>query len=66
MTEEMKMMIGTILEEMERMENRINRRFERIEERLDSMQHEVNACKLERDSISLLIKRIDQLEERIA
>lgn len=66
MTEEMKMMINTILEEMERMENRINRRFERIEERLDSMQHEINACKLERDSISLLIKRIDQLEERIA
>lgn len=66
MTEEMKMMINTILEEMGRMENRINRRFERIEERLDSMQHEINACKLERDSISLLIKRIDQLEERIA
>lgn len=66
MTEEMKMMVNTILEEMERMENRINRRFERIEERLDSMQHEINACKLERDSISLLIKRMDQLEERIA
>ena len=67
MTEEMKLMVNTILEEMERMENRINkrmdRRFERIEERLDSMKH---ACKLERDSVSLLIKKIDQLEARIA
>lgn len=66
MTEEMKMMENTILEEMERMENRINRRFERIEERLESMQHEINACKLERDSVSLLIKRVDQLEKRMA
>lgn len=66
MTEEMKRMVNTILEEMDRMENRINRRFERIEVRLDSMQHEINACKLERDSVSLMIKRIDQLEARIA
>lgn len=70
MTEEMKMMVNTILEEMERMENRINRRmdqrFEKIEQRMYSMQHEINACKLEKDAVSLLIKRMDQLEERIA
>lgn len=66
MTEEMKRMVNTILEEIDRMENRINRRFERIEVRLDSMQHEINACKLERDSVSLLIKRMDQLEACIA
>lgn len=52
------------------MENRINRRmdqrFEKIEQRLDSMRHEINACKLEKDAVSLLIKRMDQLEERIA
>lgn len=73
MTEEMKVMVNTILEEMERMENRINRRFdkmdqrfEKIEQRMYSMQHEINACKLEKDAVSLLIKRMDQLEERIA
>ena len=59
-------MVNTILEEMERMENRINRRFEGIEDRLESMQHEINACKLERDSVSLLIGKVDQLERRIA
>lgn len=66
MTKEMKWMVNTILEEMEKMENRINRRFERIEDRLESMQHEINACKLERDSVSLLIRKVDQLERRIA
>ncbi|MCI9298532.1 MAG: hypothetical protein HFI10_13980 [Lachnospiraceae bacterium] len=66
MTKEMKWMVNTILEEMERMENRINRRFEGIEDRLESMQHEINACKLERDSVSLLIGKVDQLERRIA
>ena len=65
MTKEMKWMVNTILEEMERMENRI-RRFEGIEDRLESMQHEINACKLERDSVSLLIGKVDQLERRIA
>ncbi len=66
MTKEMKWMVNTILEEMERMENRINRRFEGIEDRLESMQHEINACKPERDSVSLLIGKVDQLERRIA
>lgn len=66
MTKEMKWMVNTILEEMERMENRINRRFEGIEDRLESMQHEINACKTERDSVSLLIGKVDQLERRIA
>lgn len=66
MTKEMKWMVNTILEEMERMENRINRRFEGIEDRLESMQHEINACKLEPDSVSLLIGKVDQLERRIA
>ena len=66
MTKEMKWIVTNILEDMERMENRINRRFEGIEDRLESMQHEINACKLERDSVSLLIGKVDQLERRIA
>ncbi len=54
---------------MGRMEDRINRRmderFDKIETRLESMQHEINACKLERDLIGLLIKKIDQPEKWI-
>ena len=69
MDNEMKMMFNTILEEMGRTEERIyarmDSRFDKIEVRLEPMQHEINACKLERESLGLLIKKIDQLERRI-
>ncbi len=65
MDNEMKMMFNTILEEMGNMEERTNKRFDKIENQLEIMQHEINACKLERESIGLLIKKIDQLERRI-
>ena len=45
------MMLNTILEEMGRVEERTNKHFDNIESKLDSMQHEINACKLERESI---------------
>lgn len=31
----------------------------------EMLQHEINACKPERDSIGLLIKKVDQLEKRV-
>ena len=65
MDNEMKMMFNTILEEMGNMEERTNKRFDKIENQLEIMQHEINACKLERESIGLLIKKIDQPERRI-
>ena len=66
MTDEMKMMVNAILEEMDKMEGRINKRFDKIEAQMEAMQHEINACKLERESVGLLLKKIDQLETRIA
>lgn len=57
MDNEMKMMFNTILEEMGNMEERTNKRFDKIENKLEIMQHEINACKLERESIGLLIKK---------
>lgn len=65
MDDEMKMMFNTILEEIGRTEERTNKRFDKIESQLEVMHHEINACKLERESIGLLIKKIDQLESRI-
>ncbi len=59
MNEEMKMMVNAIVDEMGRMEDRINKCFDKIETCLESMQHEINACKLECDSIGLLLKKID-------
>ena len=36
-----------------------------MEGRLEQLQHEVNACKLERESISMLIRHMDSLEEQM-
>ncbi|MBD5475508.1 MAG: hemagglutinin [Lachnospiraceae bacterium] len=72
MDNETKAMFNTILEEMGRMEDRINKRFDsvddhfdKIEARMEIMQHEINACKLDHETISLLIKKVDQHDQRI-
>lgn len=68
MTEELKTAVNTIIDEMGRMEERMNKRmdecfeqvdkhFDKMEFRLESMQHEISACKLERDSVGLLLKK---------
>ncbi len=59
MDDEIKMMLNAILEEMGRVEERTNKRFDKIENQLEIMQHEINACKLEKDTISILIKKIE-------
>ena len=70
MNDEMKMMFNAVLDEIGRMDEKsdkkfesINRRFDKIDAELESLHHEVNACKLERDSVGFLIKRLDKLEE---
>lgn len=65
MDKEMKDMFDAILDEMARMEERTNKRFDKIDNSLESMQHDVNACKMERESVSILIKKIAQLKKRI-
>lgn len=70
MNEETKMMINAIVDEMGKMESRINNRFSEMNERFNkidmqllSMQHDINACKLEKETLDILIKKIDQLDE---
>jgi len=68
MEADVKIYVNGLVDEMGRMESRINERFEKVDERfdrmdahLDSMQHEINACKLEAGTLDLLLKKIDQL-----
>lgn len=76
MDKEMREMFNTVLEEMDRMEKRmekridvrfdaVDRRFERLEDRMEQLHHEVNACKLERDSVGMLIKHMGNLEQEV-
>ncbi|MCM1409264.1 MAG: hypothetical protein NC305_01800 [Lachnospiraceae bacterium] len=54
-----------LIREMYKIQENLSDRIDKIETRLDTMQHDINACKLERESVGLLIKKIDQLECRI-
>ncbi|MCM1540164.1 MAG: hypothetical protein NC121_02765, partial [Blautia sp.] len=54
-----------LIREMYKIETNLSGRIDKVEARLDTMQHDINACKLERESVGLLIKKIDQLECRI-
>ncbi len=72
MDKETREMFNAILEEMGRMEDRINKRFDTVDDRFDKiearmeiMQHEINACKLDHETISLLIKKVNQHDQRI-
>lgn len=77
MDQDMRDMVHMIIDEMARMEERIYKRFDshesrlgRIEERLDRMDrqldaiwHEVNANRLEKDTLVIMDKRITRLEQ---
>lgn len=65
MESDMKMYVNALVDEIGRLEARMNIRFQKIDDRLDSMQHEINGCKLTCDTVSLLIQRVDQHEDRI-
>lgn len=65
MDKELKIMLNAILEKIGQLDERTAGRFDHVDSKLDSLQHEVNACKLERESIGLLLKKIDQPESRI-
>ena len=63
---ELKMLFNSVIEEIGKVNDGMIQKFDEVNARLDSMQHEINACKLERESVSILIKKIDELEKRIA
>lgn len=65
MSKETRMILNAILEEIGQIDKRINKRFDKIGCKPDSLQHEVNARKLGRKVIGLLIKKREQLESRI-
>ena len=54
-----------LLEEMDRLQTNLTNRMDKIDSRLDTMQHEVNACKLEAGTLDILLRRIDRLESQL-
>lgn len=62
---DMKLYVNMLVDEIGRVENKMDHRFKQVDARLDSMQHEINGCKLAVDTVSLLMQRVDQHENRI-
>lgn len=63
---ELKMMLNTIIEEIGKVSDRMDEGFRKNEEAHESIQHELNALKFDHESVSLLLKKIDELEKRVA
>ncbi len=77
MEKETKELFNALVEEMGRMEERLNnrmdkrfdeidKRFERIDKRLDQMQHEINANKIEKDTMSIVMNYINNVNSAVA
>lgn len=63
---ELRMMLNTIIEEIGKVSDRMDEGFRKNEEAHESIQHELNALKFDHESVSLLLKKIDELEKRVA
>ncbi len=74
MNQEMRDMVNMIIDEMARMEERINKRsdaryealgkrMDQFDARLEALWHEVNANRLEKDTLVIMDKRITRLEQ---
>lgn len=56
---------NNILEEVDTVQEKANDHFKRIEKRLDNVEKEVHASKLQNDTLNLLLRRIDLMQDEI-
>ena len=54
---------NNILEEVDTVQEKANDHFKRIEKRLDNIENEVHASKLQNDTLNLLLRRIDLMQD---
>ena len=56
---------NNILEEVDTVQEKANDHFKRVEKRLDDLETEVHASKLQNDTLNLLLRRIDLMQDEI-
>jgi len=61
----MLILVGFMLDEIDRMHGICKERFEKIERRFDRMEDTVNTIKFEYDIVNILVKTIKDFEQRI-
>lgn len=55
-----------ILGELDRIEQRINKKFDSVKSDLHEIREEVHVTKYSNETVELLLKKVSELEERIA
>lgn len=55
-----------VLGELDRIEQRINKRFDNVRTDLHEIREEVHITKYSNETVELLLKKVSELEERIA
>ena len=76
MDQETKEMFNAVIREIDKLAekmnqgfNCVNQRFDRLDTKIDyvneSLTHEINACKLDRDITSLLVDKAEEHEKRL-
>lgn len=56
---------NNILEEVDTVQEKANDHFKRVEKRLDDIEAEVHASRLQNDTLNLLLRRIDLMQDEI-
>lgn len=56
---------NNVLEEVDTVQEKANEHYKRIEKRLDNIESEVHASKLQNDTLNLLLRRIDLMQNEI-
>ncbi|MBE5884727.1 MAG: hypothetical protein E7291_10040 [Lachnospiraceae bacterium] len=76
MDKETRELFNALVGEMDKLAERINKRFENIDMRFEKMDakieliyenlsHEINACKLDKDTLVLLVQKVNEIDERV-
>ena len=62
-------MFNTVIGEIDKLGEKMNQGFARLDAKIDyvneSLTHEINACKLDRDVVNMLVARVVEHDRRL-
>ena len=70
MDKETRDMFNMVIGEIDKLAERMDSRFEKMDKKIDAiyenLSHEINACKLNNDSLALVVQKTDELDKRVS
>ena len=63
-------MFNAVIGEIDKLGEKMNQGFARLDAKIDyvneSLTHEINACKLDRDVVNMLVDKTEELDKRVS